>query len=79
MKSFIISSIIILVPLIKFDVFIYPTLDYFGKYVFVLALNLVPFWIANMLFNLENEKLQKILPILWAVFTGGIFCFISTL
>jgi hypothetical protein len=72
-----ISFLIILVPLIKFDIFIYPTLDYFGKYVFVLALNLVPFWIAVMFFNLKNEKLKIILPLLWSVFVGVIFYLIS--
>ena len=72
-----ISFVIILVPLIKFDIFIYPTLDYFGKYVFVLALNIVPFWVANMLFNLKNEKLKTILPLVWAIFVGIIFYAIS--
>jgi predicted neutral ceramidase superfamily lipid hydrolase len=72
-----ISFLIILVPLIKFDIFIYPTLDYFGKYVFVLALNVFPFWITIMLFNLKNEKLKIILPLLWSVFVGVIFYLIS--
>jgi len=72
-----VSFVIILAPLIKFDVFIYPTLDYFGKYVFVLALNIVPFWVANMLFNLKNEKLKTILPFVWAIFVGIIFYAIS--
>ena len=72
-----ISFIIILAPLIKFDIFIYPTLDYFGKYVFVLALNIVPFWVANMLFNLKNKKLKIVLPLIWAIFVGIIFYSIS--
>jgi len=71
------SLLIILLPLIKFDIFIYPTLDYFGKYVFVLALNIVPFWVARMLFDLENRKLKTILPIVWAIFVGSVFYFIS--
>jgi len=74
-----ISFLIILAPLIKFDVFIYPTLDYFGKYVFVLALNIVPFWVANMLFNLENKKLKIVTSLVWSVFIGGSFYFISSL
>jgi hypothetical protein len=74
-----ISFLIILLPLIKFDIFIYPTLDYFGKYVFVLVLNIAPFWIANMLFNLENEKLKMTLPLVWSLFIGGVFYFISSL
>jgi hypothetical protein len=72
-----ISFLIILLPLIKFDIFIYPTLDYFGKFVFVLTLNIVPFWIANMLFNLKNEKIRKILPLLWAISVGIVFYLIS--
>jgi len=74
-----ISFLIILAPLIKFDIFIYPTLDYFGKYVFVLALNIVPFWVAKMLFNIKNEKLKLALPLVWAIFIGGSFYFISSL
>jgi len=72
-----ISFLIILLPLIKFDIFIYPTLDYFGKYVFVLALNIVPFWIATMFFNLKNRKLKFSLTILWALFVAIIFYLIS--
>ena len=74
-----ISFVIILLPLIKFDIFIYPTLDYFGKYVFVLALNIVPFWVANMLFNLKNKKLKISLPIIWSISVGVGFYFISSL
>jgi hypothetical protein len=77
MKSFIISSIIILVGLIKFDIFIYPTLDYFGKFVMVGSLNIVPFWVAYMLSNkYKNSKLQ-ILTILWGVGSGGVFFILS--
>jgi len=72
-----ISFLIILLPLIKFDIFIYPTLDYFGKYVFVLALNIVPFWIGTMFFNLKNRKLKFSFTILWALFVAIIFYVIS--
>jgi hypothetical protein len=74
-----ISFLIILLPLIKFDIFIYPTLDYFGKYVFVLALNIVPFWIANMFFSLKNKKLRNSLTLIFSIVAGIIFYFISSL
>ncbi|NPA54911.1 MAG: hypothetical protein GXO40_00935, partial [Epsilonproteobacteria bacterium] len=46
---FVITSIVFLILLVRFDLFIYPTLDYFGKFVFVGALNIMPFWIGYLL------------------------------
>jgi len=60
--------IIILIGLIKFDVFIYPTLDYFGKYVFVLALNIVPFWISW-----EIYKKNRWFSLVFAILLGFVF------
>ena len=70
--GFIIASIFILIGLVKFDIYIYPTLDYFGKFVFVGALNILPFWIAYML----NNK-NPIFAIVWGVFSGVIFYFMG--
>jgi len=60
--------IIILIGLIKFDVFIYPTLDYFGKYVFVLALNIAPFWISW-----EIYKKNRWFSLVFAILLGFVF------
>jgi hypothetical protein len=67
-----IGYIFILVAAIKFDIFIYPTLDYFGKFVFVGALNIVPFWIGW-----ELNKKNKILPLIWGIICAGIFYYMS--
>jgi hypothetical protein len=72
MKSFIISSIIILIGLIKFDIFIYPTLDYFGKYVFVGLLNLVSLWVCVMIYR----KFGNIWAIIWGIVVLIFFWFI---
>jgi hypothetical protein len=70
--SLIIASILILIGVVKFDIFIYPTLDYFGKFVMVGALNIIPFWIAKMLFDRfqDNIQIQYGVTILWGVLSG---------
>jgi len=75
----IVSSVIILFSLIKFDIFVYPTLDYFGKFVMVGSLNIVPFWITKMIFDkfYTDVKKQYIFTILWGVVVGWIFISIS--
>ena len=67
----IISVLIILCGVVKFDIFIYPTLDYFGKFVMLGMFNIFPFWIANMLFKISNIKLKYISTVLWGVMSGG--------
>jgi uncharacterized protein (DUF779 family) len=74
---FLISSIIILIGLIRFDFFIYPTLDYFGKFVMVGSLNIVPFWIAWMIYNKYKNSNLKYLSIVWGIVSGGIFFILS--
>ena len=70
--GFIIASVFILIGLVKFDIFIYPTLDYFGKFVFVGALNIIPFWVAYML----NSK-KQIFAIIWGILVGVAFYFMG--
>ena len=68
----IVSFIFILLGLIKFDIGIYPTLDYFGKFVMVLSLNIMPFWISMMI-NERFENTKRVLfVILWG-FLAGVF------
>ena len=38
--------VFMMIFIVKFDIFIYPTLDYFGKYVAVGVLNIFPFIVA---------------------------------
>jgi len=68
----IIAFIFILAGLIKFDIFIYPTLDYFGKFVFVGALNIVPFWITW-----EINKKNKLFSLVFAIIAGIILYFMG--
>ena len=58
-----IGYIFILAGLIKFDIYIYPTLDYFGKYVFVIALNITPFWISWDLYK-KNKYYSLVFAII---------------
>jgi len=63
---------LIIVGLIKFDVAIYPTLDYFGKYVFVGLLNLVSLWVCVMIYR----KFGNIWAIIWGIVVLIFFWFI---
>jgi len=74
-----ISFLVILLGLIKFDILVYPTLDYFGKYVFFIALNIMPFYIANLFFNIKNKKLAYFLTLFWGIGVGVIFYTLSIL
>jgi len=67
-----IGYIFILVGLIKFDLYIYPTLDYFGKFVFVGALNIIPFWLSWDLY-----KKNKIYSIIFSIIMGTILYFMG--
>ena len=68
----IIGAIFIIIGLYKFDIFIYSTLDYFGKYVFVLALNLIPFYVAWLF---HNKK--PIFSLIWGIVAGATFYFMG--
>jgi len=61
----VISFVFILIGVVKFDLFIYSTLDYFGKYVFVISLNIVPFWIFWDLY-----KKNKYYSLFFAIIVG---------
>ena len=61
--------IFIIAGLVKFDMFIYPTLDYFGKFVFVGALNIVPFWIGWMIY----KKYNQFIALGWGIIAGIVF------
>ena len=60
-----IGYIFIFVGVIKFDLYIYPTLDYFGKFVFVGALNIVPFWLSWDIY-----KKNKLYSLVFAIISG---------
>jgi len=64
--------IFILIGLVKFDMFIYPTLDYFGKFVFVGALNIVPFWIGFEIYKKYSQKYA----VIWGIVAGIVLYFL---
>jgi len=68
----IIGYIFILGGIIKFDIFIYPTLDYFGKFVFVIALNIFPFWVLW-----ELNKKNKLYALIAGVVGGLTFYYMG--
>jgi hypothetical protein len=72
------SFIPILIGVLKFDIFIYPTLDYFGKFVMVGVLNIFPFFIATMLYGKFQNSKFKYLAIVWGIIVMLFFWQLST-
>ena len=58
----IIGFILTSIGMYKINKFLIPTLDYFGKYIFFIILNIFIFW-SLLKFYEFNEKLQIIMPI----------------
>jgi len=65
--SLFVSFLLIIIGLVKFDTFIYPTLDYFGKYVFVLALNIVPLYFS---YEFYKKGYNNLIIIGWGAIVG---------
>ena len=63
-----IGYIFILAGAIKFDLYIYPTLDYFGKYVAIIVLNLFPFIVGWKLNNKYPQYISLVWGIIWGLF-----------
>jgi len=72
------SFIPILIGLVKFDIYIYNTLDYFGKFVMVGVLNIFPFFIATMLYGKFQNSKFKYLAIVWGIIVMLFFWQLST-
>ena len=70
-----VGFVFITLGLVKFDIYIYNTLDYFGKFVAVGVLNIFPFWIGFMVFDKfrNNEKFKIVLPFIWGLTAGIVF------
>lgn len=58
----IIGFILTSIGMYKIDKFLIPTLDYFGKYVFFIILNIFIFWSVWIAYKF-NEKLKIVMPI----------------
>ena len=68
----IIGFILTSIGIYKLDKFLIPTLDYFGKYVFFIMLNLFIFWSLWISYKF-NKKLKIVMPI----FIGGVIFIIG--
>jgi len=68
----IIGFILTTIGIYKIDKFLIPTLDYFGKYIFFIILNIFIFWSLWISYKLSG-KLKIVMPI----FIGGIIFIIG--
>jgi hypothetical protein len=59
--------------LFKLDGFLYQTLDYFGKYVFFILMNIFAVWLPYAFYRVFNGYLKILMPIL----AGGIILLIG--
>jgi hypothetical protein len=60
----IVGIVLSLVGLYKIDSFLYPTLDYFGKYVFFTLMNIFSIWLVYLFFKSFNGFLKILMPTL---------------
>jgi len=60
----IVGEILVLVGLFFIDKFLIPTLDYFGKYVFFIAFNILCLWAPLFFYKRFNGILKITMPIL---------------
>ena len=66
-SGLIVGLILTIIGMYKIDMFLIPTLDYFGKYVFFGAINIFVFWVLWFFYK-KFEGLMKILmPVIWGV------------
>ncbi len=63
-----ISYVILFIALYKIDKFLIPTLDYFGKYVFFILLNLSLIYILYKIFFISKGVYKVILPLIFSSF-----------
>jgi len=49
----------------KIDMFLIPTLDYFGKYVFFAAINIFVVWVEYMFYKKFQGWLKTAMPVLF--------------
>ena len=68
----IIGFILTSIGVYRIDKFLIPTLDYFGKYIFFIILNIFIFWSLWISYKLSG-KLKIVMPI----FIGGIIFIIG--
>jgi len=65
--GFIIGFLLTAFGLYKIDMFLLPTLDYFGKYVFFVAINIFALWVLVMFYKKFENYLKTAMPILYGL------------
>jgi hypothetical protein len=63
----IVGFILTIIGMIKIDIFLIPTLDYFGKYVFFGVINIFVFWMLIVFYKKFRGVLQIVMPIVFGV------------
>jgi len=63
----IVGFLLVAVGMGKIDLFLIPTLDYFGKYVFFIAINIFVFWVLYQFFKRFKGFLKVVMPILYGI------------
>jgi hypothetical protein len=63
----IVGFILTIIGMYKIDIFLIPTLDYFGKYVFFGVINIFVFWMLIVFYKKFRGVLQIVMPIVFGV------------
>jgi hypothetical protein len=63
----IIGLILTIIGMYNIDMFLVPTLNYFGKYVFFAAFNIFVFWVLWTFYKKFNGNLKTLMPVVWGV------------
>ncbi len=71
--SLILSFLLVGAGIFKLDFFLIPTLDYFGKYVFFVMINIFVFWVCYQFFRYFKGTLRIVMPLLY----GLIICLLG--
>ena len=61
----IIGAVLSLIGMYKIDMFLLPTLDYFGKYVFFAAINIFVFWVVYVFYKKFSGILKIAMPVVF--------------
>lgn len=58
----IIGLVLTIIGIVKIDMFLIPTLNYFGKYVFFAAFNIFVFWVEWVFYKKFGGLMKIIMP-----------------
>jgi hypothetical protein len=65
-KTGLIAGLVLtIIGMVKIDMFLVPTLNYFGKYVFFAAFNIFVFWVEWVFYKKFKGYLKILMPLIW--------------